>query len=551
MACGITFRGVVKATPTPSLYTPKPFDAFNIQILYCDKTVRVDEGGAPIFNIRDTDVQKEYRTMFGPIFIIPELYMPGQSADDHKIAIQRMISIRKPEKPGLHYRLIENQSDSSRMLRAGIHSFKTWFYQRINLVQREVGYPLWVFKPHAKKKLRVMTDELINRQCNDRFNDEEDVLFKLKNFEMLVANKKRGIGDLGAVRTNATAWCFDYIKDAMAGRYLHKGYRFEFVSKPDVHVIKRVLEELVSPIKGVYYVYFSDDCCVSASCCDGVVYFNGDISQCDGSHFSTLDIALKFLSVDNFGKEHCFTDTVKRAFSFLSRPLLFRNKFCKRNKIQYKFRGMKMYSGFAGTTVVNNIANMLIGLMLQRLCPDPAKVTKKEFQDLYVQAAYLVGYNVTVGVCECPEDLQFLKMSPSVVDGVLTPYMNIGVHLRGFGTFPYDLPGRGELRARAETFNSDVVKSRVHWGHHAIYDAFKHHIIAHSEVHLSGSVYAACFEDKVFGMNSTYIPLESIARRYRCSVYDLRELCSYIKCARYGDLVNLPILSTIYKKDYG
>lgn len=551
MAHGITYHGVVRATPSNTIYTPKLTDHSRVSIankkMHCD----VDDCSLPLFTITEDQVAREYRTVFGPFFVIPELKMPGQSSDDHRIAIQRMTSVRKPEIPGFHDELISLQSRVPRKLRAALHSYKKWLYQRMVHVMHDIGYPQWVFKPHAKRKLRVMIDELINDMGNDSFNDLESVIFKLKNFELLPKGKKRGIGDLSAVRTNATAWVFDYIKDAMAGSYVNGAYEFEFVKSPDINKLKEVFEKLIQPIFGVYYVYFSDDCCVAAQCSDGVVYFNGDVSQCDGSHFTTLDVAQMMFNTDPYGRSHCFSSTIDRAYGYLSRDLKFPNKFNRKEWIKYHFKNPRMYSGFAGTTVTNNIANMCIGLMLQRLCPNPKLVTKIQFKSMYVEAARLCGYMVKVVDCDIPEDLQFLKMSPSVVDGVVTPYMNIGVHIRGFGTFPYDLPSSGSLESRARVFNSDVVKSRVHWGNHKINTSFRQHIVADTKIVLSGTVYAGLFEAKVVGKNDTPISLESIAKRYRCSIFDLEELCECISGARIGDFIHLPVLSVIYSKDYG
>jgi hypothetical protein len=550
VAHGITHHGIVRATPSKSLYIPKVTDKLRVRIKNKSDRCVVDNDLIPHFTIPPSTVDREYRTIFGPYFNIPELRMPGQSVADHQIAIQRMISVRKPEIPGLHDELISLQFKSQRKLRAGMHAYKKWFYQRVEYAMRDLGYPTWVFKKHAKRKLRVLTDELIDDMGNDSFKDFDTVSFKLKNFELLPKNKKRGIGDLSAVRTNATAWCFDYIKSAMAGVYTHGTYDFEFVATPDIHKLKEVFENLIAPVASVYFVYFSDDCCVSARCKDGIVYFNGDISQCDGSHFTTLDVAQKLFNTNHKGEEHCFSSTVDRAYNYLYNDLKFVNKFDRREKVRYRFTSKRMYSGFAGTTVTNNVANLRIGLMLQSLCPDPLQVTKLEFQALYVEAAKQCGYIVKVVPCDKPEDLQFLKMSPSVVDGVVTPYMNIGVHLRGFGTFPYDLPARGSVESRARVFNSDVVKSRIHWGNHEIYTSFRRHIVE-SKIALKGSVYAASFETKVVGLNNTYIPLESIAKRYGCSVFDLQELCECIEKSGLGDVVHLPVLSLIYNKDYG
>jgi len=225
------------------------------------------------------------------------------------------------------------------------------------------------------------------------------------------------------------------------------------------------------------------------------------------------------------------------------------SKSRKAQQVKYEYRDPRLYSGSVLTVIINNFANLLIGLEMQRLCPEPSRVTRAEYAALYVSAAENVGYGVKVQECTVPEDMQFLKHSPSVVEGVYHPWMNLGTWFRGLGTFRGDLPGRGTFRQRAAAYISDVVVSRRNWGDHCIRDAMQH-MVVHHRVKFSGSVYHESLRTKSFGDHGVRIPAASLARRYRVSMDLLCDFCEVVSRAGVGQVVAHPMVGILHARDY-
>jgi len=552
---GAGYVGIFKLTPSFS-FAPKPCD---VNVLTSACRVRLLRSGmvhddfTPKFIVKPMDYCKEYVSSFGPSFALP-YNMPGSGADEHRAAISRMIALREPTVIGLNERLISNQARLGRHLRAALCKYKSYFESRIERKHFSESYPEWLFKPHAKRQLRIAQDVLNHEYGRDDLEDTLAVEFKLKGGEFLASGKKRGIGDLGSMRTGATAHVFDSIKEAMASEYVTGQYTFEFVKTPDKDVLRATFRKLLLPSPDtVYYNYFSDDCNVSASCLDGVVYFNGDIRQCDGSHYtSMLNLVRNFLSNTN-GSPNDHYEAINRAFNYLGRPLKFRNKHGKEN-VKYQFTTMRMYSGFAGTTTTNNFANLFIGLCLQRRVPHPGVITRAEFKRQYVLAAQDAGYLVKIQECDRPEKLQFLKHWCTYVDGELEVCMGLGVDLRGFGMYKGDLPGRGSYLDRARQYVSDVVVGRRNWGSHILRDSFEKFVVRERKVRMTGVVYANLLmadKAKSVGGAGVYIPIESLVARYDVPGYEILELCELIGSAQFGDLITHPAATAFYNIDYG
>jgi len=512
----------------------------------------VNSEGLPEFTVKLEDYNKQYMTVFGPTFPVKGIWFPGSGCDEHKTAISRMLVKRAPERPGFHELLKENQGTFERRLRCGINGFKLFYESRIEREGYEEAYPEWLYQPHAKRKMRL-NEEFDNwLRGTDSHCDRDNVEYKLKMSEMLPEGKMRGIGDLGAKRTSATAYVFSSIKAAFEAPYTHKNYTFEFVGKPLKTKLSEVFDRLLNlKIGEVYMPYFSDDNCIAAFCSDGLFMCNGDIKQCDGSHFAPmLTFVRDFLRYTN-GVKNVHYDAITRAFDYLYRPLMFRNKHNRRQKVKYNFKDPRMYSGFAGTTVVNNFASLLIGMSLQKLVPDPSLVTKEQFRLAYIEAAALVGYRLTTDVCSIPEDFQFLKHSPVFVDGEIHVCMNLAVWFRGHGMFDGDLPGCGPLEHRARAYNSEVAYSRLNWGYHDLNVAFQGLIIKRTSVDMTECVNAAFSITKTIGDVGAYIPAESVCKRYRILPDRFRDMCAEIRTMNLEDVFYSDLIQTIHEKDYG
>jgi len=494
-----------------------------------------------------------YRSVFGPFFPLPDAHLPGNGPEEYRTLIGRMIALRAPERPGYSVQLANNQMRAMRVLRTRIGLFKRHFETHMHRESYEVAYPAWLHQPHAKRKLRERTAEEAKRMGGNECDDHKPVQYKAKNGEILGPNKKRGIGDLGAMRTDATAYIMDSIKQAWDVPFVIGNAHIEFVKAADKTRLAEVFERLLEPGYNKFvFAYHSDDSCVGARCKDGTVNFNGDIKACDGSHRTCIFDALeKFLSVTH-GLPNIHVDALTRAFKYLRSKLVLRYHKDPKQKVVYEFFTMRLYSGSTLTTIINNFANLLIALELERLVPNPCEVTMEEFKLAYVTAGENVGYILKQFTCSRPEQIQFLKHSPSYVAGQVVPWMNLGTYVRGFGTFDGDLPHkRRQYRAAAAAFVSGVVRSRLNWGNHAFNDAFHHLIIEDRPQKPRINRVFEADRVKSLGVANLRVPIEALASRYSCEPSELEELCHYIGRAELGDVVWLPIVSRIYAMDYG
>jgi hypothetical protein len=510
----------------------------------------------PRFTVDTLNYNKEYRSLFGPFFLLPGIAMPGQGGDEARTAVARMLELRKPELIGYSERLANNQRSIRRLFRNQLHRFKVQLEQHIIRDECDVEKHRWLTQPHDKKFLRYQTENEIILQGRHVDNDKKYIGYKFKNGELLsgengIGYKKRAIGDLGCVRTQRTAYVCESIKLAWSNVFNHGRLRSMYVKAPDQGILKDVFSELLSPNDKLVFCYHSDDAIFSANCSDGFVICDGDIAKCDGSHRNAMfDSLYHMLAYDINGSKNCHWNALSKAFGYLKLPIKMRNKFVQNESVMYRFKCMRLYSGSVLTTIVNNFANLLISLAFERRVPDPSKVTRAQLVRSYHLAAEDVGYIVKAKECTHIEESTFLKHSPTYVDGELVLFVGLGVWIRGFGTFRGDLPGRGDYNLRAKAFNSDVVYSRKNWGNHIIRDSFWHLYSPHS-VRMTGTAYREAMTAKSIGGTELRIPIENLCRRYSLAASDVLEACGLLLQANTGSLLSHPVFERFYKVDYG
>lgn len=524
----------------------------------------------PEFTVSKHDYERQYRSLFGPYFNILGLNHSAQGNGENRAMVARMIALRThgcgdagscflcssvPKSfENFDEFLKKQQSTLRRRIRCSVQTYKRWFYNRAVFDDSYCARRKWVTNQHVKRKLRVRAYNASIDMGGDGVDDDTPVGFKGKPGELLGISKKRGIGDLGVNRTNATAFAFESLKKAMEGEYTHGYYTFRFVSSPDIEELRDVFDRMAQVPPGhVYFVFFSDDGIIGVHCADGVMWFNTDLKQCDGSHFTPfLDMVEQFLTTDPHGLDNPYARDIRKAYGYLASDMEVRNKYNRKEKVQYKFTSKRMYSGFAGTTITNNFANLFIGFCLQIRVPHPGLLTKSEFKEAFEFAAADAGYICHLQICEHFEDLQFLKHSPVLSDNAeYIPTMNLGTYMRGFGTFYGDLPARGSYFETSRAFVSDVVESRLGWGNHEFNRAFHHLVVKHGVKFQETAAYGAVFRGKRHGTMRDYIPLSSLCVRYRCTITELTSLVNLISVAQVGDAVEHPLVKKIHDFDYG
>lgn len=307
---------------------------------------------------------------------------------------------------------------------------------------------------HVKRMLRIHAwDELVNYNHiydNTWHAPGKTTEYKMKKFEIAKPGKPpRMIGDLGVACSLQGFRLTKFMKMAMADHPLHiNGGKIEFIPSPDPTSLERVFAQLIEPEGRFYFVLFSDDSCLSYRRSDGVVLrYNIDISSCDASHTTELFYALKHLFPPHLHSE------AQQLIDQCQEDITIYDINNKRRRVTLRPSGPRLYSGSTLTTIINNLANILIGLSISQF-PNVQSATD------ITQAAVDVGYIVTCEDCSDWHQLQFLKHSPvRCTDGVIRPLLNIGVLLRLSGTCKGDLPGSRftPLRTRAESFQASLL----------------------------------------------------------------------------------------------
>ena len=475
----------------------------------------------------DKTLDLGYRTKFGPSFSHRGIIY-AISAHNLNYAARRLTGI-PAENIEQYYNMRDNQlrNYTSDLV---LENYYSEMFAYINCKHRELIDELLelIEKPHEKKELRIAAFEYLSdegRLESDTFM--MDTTGKVKGDEYAKPGKyPRLVNDLTTPASLLGAVFTKMMKDYMAAHPVPIAGGAHFVASPSPAGLETAFNILYKPNDDYSFIYFSDDSCVQIH---GVVY-NMDIASCDASHGpATFDAWL----TRSTGRAH---NLMSRLLQQLKTDLKLRTRGGAQ-KIRLKPRRHLLYSGTTLTTAHNGSANCAI---FARIVHNRA-VTVEEI----VQAAFEVGYRVTLTRCDDMSDCQFLKHSPYVLDGRIIPVLNTGVVLRALGTCRGDLP-RGDIREQARLFNSGLSKG-------------------------FNSGYVTSIQQMLvvkFGsdgiIDKTYLPYgytvgsvlgqvsdEFIIRRYRLTAIELDELKDLLWTADFGDVIGCSASHKILELDYG
>lgn len=509
----------------------------------------------------------EYRTVFGPCFPSAVCFN-AEGGISYLNAATALLGVRKPDQPGLHERLIKNQeewskdglvSDWKRDMRTRVTGlFEAISADHAGNVAQDAA------KPHDKLKLRLAAwarsimgssgldfDKIESARgafCSAQYKKQEGLPKR---------EKSRMTVDLTTVRSLIGGYLMEAVKTAFTIPYVVNDCSAVFVASPSGLALSRAFEKLVSGDRAVEFIFYSDDSCYCIRCSDGeggivLLKLNVDISGCDASNYKPVfDIGYNIMS-----GLAIFARIALILFMQLTLNIKFvvkEDDFTRKRKQVFKPRHMRLYSGSVLTTFINNVANMLIFLSMVKLYTAHVVAvgtppTTSEAVVMLTTAAAAAGYCVTCEVCECDEQIQFLKRSFTMVNGRAVTWMNLGVWMLKFGSTPGDLPGsqRVPLAERARQFNAGVVRGRIHDGDHVIADAFKHAFLDREGVGKSIST------DYHGGVGSDgRVPVEALARRYSVPVGDIQHLAGVIAASRVGQAIVSRVAERIILVDYG
>lgn len=396
------------------------------------------------------------------------------------------------------------------------------------------------FAPHVKRALRAPAWEEVLRDGDDR---SEDVTFmgryvqvNIKPDEFAKPSKPpRAVNDLGVKASLRAPWLVNAVKDALSSHPLvYKGWEYIFIKSPSMIALAEAFEKMT---RRNVFLYFSDDSTVAFRTSEGMFWANLDITSCDASNGTSV-----FESLLDFAPGR-----LRRHMKALLRQCTWEcrvgyGKGCLKFKPVEYFE----YSGSLLTTLLNCVANLALGFYItQGYTPRSMLETQKWIEDRLGSC----GWQCTIQRCSSFEEVQFLKCSPCrTVSGKWLPCLNLGVILRSIGQRRGDLPGRGDLAARARSFNAGLVKGFVHAGNHRLLRTLQTKYLSERNADVQFNSDAARFLTD--GLKEI-LDDASVCARYGISLGAYDELNNLIAHADFGDRISCQASDTILQLDYG
>lgn len=407
--------------------------------------------------------------------------------------------------------------------------------------------------PHPKRSLRLHAYDDI--RVNGVYHQRlwlSSIRYKLKKAEYAKPNKvPRMIGDLGTEASLQGFRGFDRFKKCQSKHDYNSDLgTAHFCAQPTQKELRDVFHNLIDPKKKYYFVYFSDDSSISIRVGDVVKTFNMDIKKCDSSHGPGVFRALELATPSNL-KPH-----ISLATEQLLKPLsIYSNVHRSRERVLLLPESHVLASGWTGTTVINNIANLMIYLSIER---DGA-----ETEEEILRSAAKAGYIVELEECHSYSDIQFLKHSPVYdVDSKLQPLLNLGVLLRTYGACKGDLPGRKNdgMAVRGSLFNLSVIRGMYPRASLSLISALR--VACHRDVITSRPELVSKMDQRVHSLtrfkvveddSDEYfeVPDEEVVKRYGVSVTEYRHFLELCQSLSFGYHLHSPVGERILQKDYG
>lgn len=332
----------------------------------------------------------------------------------------------------------------------------------------------YVYEPHPKKELRIKAREyIINTGLSasktwrvDRYGrPDQEVLYKVKIEQLPHGKIPRCIADLGPEASLVGFKLFDLMKDSWAASQVIGGdFTFHFCKTSGRKHMDPALEIIMGTTDS--FTCFSDDAVYSVMTPHGKLYFNVDISKSDSSQILEVFLLLRAMLPESAWRA---MDMII-AQHYLGFNIDARTSWSRRFRIDTpRYKGSPtgpdgspdiiLQSGSTATTIVNVMANWLIGWMLRQLRPTTVEGI--------MAAAERVGYVVKVDPGpHTLERVQFLKHSPVRCKDLATGEMvyrfvaNLGLFFRAMGQCRQDVPGdrRRTLQQRCQDMDTALAR---------------------------------------------------------------------------------------------
>lgn len=480
------------------------------------------------------------RSVFGPAIMHNGVVLANNDYNQ-QLALRRLTCAREPLQIGYEESLQERQRAFFELVMPHLLPImKTRYAMHFDQYQGMIAelYQHYADE-HEKKHLRVQSFKDMQRSgLWGRRLWLRSVLYRLKREEYAKLGKYgRMIGDLGVAASLQGFRATAFLKLAQSEELIpFLGGHLQFVKTPTLEELTLVFDRLLHPLGRFYYVCFSDDACYSVVVQDRVHIFNVDISSCDASHGPAVFKALVDLMPIHL------VDDVQILVDQCALPIRIVSCSDRTRKVLLKPSHPRLYSGSTITTAINNIASFAIAASLAIFgAHTPGQVRG---------AAQASGYVVTVEPCEIPEDIQFLKHSPVLVNGEYLPLLNLGVLLRLSGNCKGDLPGVGDWKERARSFQKALLRGVYPTVNIDIVSNMRRLVDSATTTPVMEEFARKHYHDKVL-RSATWFSVSSaqLGRRYRLTEEDYIELIQFSKC-EVGWSFASPAVGKILLKDY-
>jgi hypothetical protein len=481
-----------------------------------------------------------YRTRFGPcVDHNGKIYEVSNNSLSE--ASTRLTNTRFPDNPSKDWAWYARQTQFAEDRTTLI---KEWLEGSWHLADEYLGWyeeaRLHHADPHDKRDARIRAwaemhvDGGVYRElpCHS-------VAFKLKSAEVAKVEKIiRGIIDMKVPASLQGFRSTMYIKKMMANEpFDYMGGTIEFCPGPKRSNLKKVFKQLMHPTGRFYFVFFSDDSCYAVRTPHGVRIFNLDIKSCDKSISKGIfDLAI------NTVPPH-MTDDIAILVKQCELPVKIYSLSNPPCKVKLKPHFPRLYSGSTLTTLINNYANILIGMSLA----ESAAHTGVEI----IAAAERVGFLMNDPVeCTIPEHIQFLKYSPCLCGGEYWPLLNIGVFFRALGTCRGDLLGDLPEQQLAILFNALLKRGMYPREEMSITQSFQSQLDSSS---LKTTVIHDVKYKRILDEDDIVLHFtdEALSKRYGCTADDVQELRDLFTNATFGTFVNNRLTTAALHLDYG
>jgi hypothetical protein len=414
-------------------------------------------------------------------------------------------------------------------------------------------------EPHPKRELRRQAYEeaiesgMIGQRLWFRV---QEVLYKAKKNELAKVNKvMRAIGDLGVSASLQAAWLTKYMKTALAHRIFSVDaikLNTRFIKSPTFTDLSKAFERIrtATEHRGAEFIYFSDDSSFSIEANGRLHTFNLDIAKCDGSHTGAIFTALIAITPPYA------RDAMTRIVEQCKVPIKIKSG-SGMQRLRLTPIEATLYSGWGGTTIINNLACLFISVGIMETVAVQKPVTDADVERCIVAGASLAGYELTVERCHIHEDLQFLKHSPvRDVQGEYVPILNPGVLLRSIGVSKVSLQGKTdeETHANAVAYTGGLLQGMYPRVRNRWIDAMKAaYPIGGTSVKMQRKIESATAELTAYKVVDGEVTVEvsdaALFRRYRLEENEIEQL--YDLTAGVGYHHHSSALAKILAKDYG